>query len=93
MFDIFHHKELENTNSISMLMKMIFIKTKTSNHYMVKNVLATKVCVEKPPVPSAWKLGFPSVIPLVKKKKSPNGSPLCLLLTLHFIFNTTVDRK
>ena len=69
MFDIFHHKELENINSVSMLMKMIFIKTKTSNHYMVKNVLATKVCVEKPPMPSAWKLGFPSVIPLVKKKK------------------------
>lgn len=37
-------------------------------------------------MPSSPKLGFPFVIPLFKK--SPNGSPLCLLLALHFIFLT-----
>lgn len=49
MFDIFHHKELENINSVSMLMKMIIIKT--SNHDMVKNILATKSVWRSHPCP------------------------------------------
>lgn len=93
MFDIFHHKELENINSVSMLMKMIFIKTKTSNHYMAKNILATKVHVEKPPIPSAWKLGFPSVIPLVKEKKKPKWKPTLSAADPSLTFNTTIDHK
>ena len=49
MFDIFHHKELGNINSVSMLMKMIIIKT--SNHDRVKNILAKKSVWRSHPCP------------------------------------------
>lgn len=53
-FDIFHHKELENINSISVLMRMSIIKT--TNHDMVKNILAKSLCGEAIHAlfPEAW---------------------------------------